>query len=391
MTDTTWLLKPGSNDYTNGGNWSVNTPGQDDTGFFGTSNTTDLSIGTFTQAGGWVFNPWAAQYIFTITSSGGLQFFGSGISVNGGGATIYDGGAMDFFDNSSAGKALIVNDGSGLGSGLTFHDGSNAGNATIININQLSFTDDSSAGMANIINQSTMTFDLDSSAGSAKIQTFAGGSVTFRGNSNGGKAQLITHAGGIVDFSQSSGPGGNHHLSVGSIAGGGTYELGADQLTVGGNARSTTVTGPIDDGGAGGGIGGALVKVGHGTLKLSHAHNTYSGGTTLKAGGLDVAALGAAGIGAIKFAGLATLKIENAALSHHVFSNPIDKFGNNDVLDLSGLSFDPAATAAYHAASHHLTVHSGSVTDTLTLLGPLGTHFEAISDGHGGTDLLLHA
>jgi autotransporter-associated beta strand protein len=375
MTDATWVLQAVSNNYFDGGNWNIigsAPPSTDDTGFFGTSNITDISIDTSTQVGAWVFNPGASQYSFTITSAGGVQFSESGITVNGGGATIYDGGAMDFFNNSTAGKAVIVNDGSGLGSGLTFHDGSNAGNATIITINQLSFTDDSSAG-------------------SAKIQTFAGGSVTFLGNSNGGKAQLITYAGGIVDFSQSSGPGGNHHLSVGSIAGAGTYDLGADQLTVGGNGLSRTVSGLIDDGGAGGGIGGALVKVGHGTLKLSHAHNTYSGGTTLKAGALDVAALGAAGIGAIKFAGLATLKIENAALSHHVFSNPIDKFGNNDVLDLSGLSFDPGATATYHAASHHLTVHSGNVTDTLTLLAPLGTHFEAISDGHGGTDLLLHA
>ena len=50
------------------------------------------------------------------------------------------------------------------------------------------------------------------------------------------------------------------------------------------------------------------------------------------------------------------------------------------------------AGVTYHAASHHLIVHSGSVTDTLTLLSPLHTHFKAVSDGHGGTDVfLLHA
>ena len=40
-----------------------------------------------------------------------------------------------------------------------------------------------------------------------------------------------------------------------------------------------------------------------------------------------------------------------------------------------------------------ITVHSGSVTDTLTLLDPLRTHFTVANDGHGGTDvmLLLHA
>src|SRR5260370_35541171 len=101
---------------------------------------------------------------------------------------------MEFFNNSSAGRAVLINDGGGSGSGLTFPDGSNAGHATIYNINQLSFKDDSSAGKANIANHSAITFDLDSSAGSAKIVTFAGGSVTFLGNSNGGGAQLITQA-----------------------------------------------------------------------------------------------------------------------------------------------------------------------------------------------------
>lgn len=111
--------------------------------------------------------------------------------------------------------------------------------------------------------------------------------MTFLADSNGGKAELITHAGGIVDFSQSSGPGGNHSLSVGSIDGGGTYELGADQLFVGSNGRSGNVSGLIEDGGAGGGIGASLIKVGHGTLKLSGpgGASQYSGGTTLKAAG----------------------------------------------------------------------------------------------------------
>ena len=43
----------------------------------------------------------------------------------------------------------------------------------------------------------------------------------------------------------------------------------------------------------------------------------------------------------------------------------------------------------YHKASHHLTVHSGHVTDTLTLLAPQSTHFAAASDHHGGTDVFL--
>jgi autotransporter-associated beta strand protein len=135
-----------------------------------------------------------------------------------------------------------------------------------------------------------------------------------------------------VDFSGTAGRDGLGHITAGSIAGAGTYELGGDQLTVGLNGLSTEVSGPIEDGGAGGGSGASLIKVGPGTLKLSYAGNTYSGGTILEAGKLDIAAVGAAGPGAITFAGRATLAIENAALSGHVFGNAIDSFARHDLI-----------------------------------------------------------
>jgi autotransporter-associated beta strand protein len=134
----------------------------------------------------------------------------------------------------------------------------------------------------------------------------------------------------------------------------------------------------------------SLVKSGLGTLVLS-ADNAYSGGTILKLGTLDLKAICAAGVGDITFAAhsQATLQITNAALSNHIFSNPIDAFGNRDTLDLSGIHFHAGAKATYNTATHDLTVHSGHVTDTLTLLSPHGTHFEAASDHHGGTDVFL--
>jgi autotransporter-associated beta strand protein len=134
----------------------------------------------------------------------------------------------------------------------------------------------------------------------------------------------------------------------------------------------------------------SLVKSGLGTLVLS-AHNAYSGGTILKLGTLDLQAISAAGIGDITFAAhsQATLQIRNAALSNHIFNNPIDAFGDHDTLELIGLHFHAGAKATYHKVTHDLTVHSEGVTDTLTLLSPHGTHFEAASDGHGGTDVFL--
>jgi autotransporter-associated beta strand protein len=364
MAFITWQVSPSSNDYSTAGNWSGGTvPGIFDAASFGTSTMTGLSITSGTNVGEWVFNPGASQYSFTISGSFKDDgFVGAGILVNGGSATISV-GALSF---------------------LSFFNSSTAGLASIINLGGLYFSEMSTGGNASILNNGLVEFKDDSSAGRATIHTLPGGTLEFVGFATGGNAQLITD--GTVDFSESVGLAGDHNLSAGSIEGAGIYELGPNHVAVGSNGLSKTASGLIDDGG----LGGGLVKVGHGKLTLSHAFNTYSGGTGLDAGTLDLAAVEAAGTGPISFGGKATLAIENAALSVHVFgSNNIDFFGKHDFLDLTGLKFDPDATATYQKASHHLTVHSGHVTDTLTLLSPHGTHFTTASDGHGGTKVTL--
>lgn len=136
-------------------------------------------------------------------------------------------------------------------------------------------------GSATIINNSggTTTFDNSSTAGTATITTNNGGGIFFAGSSSGGQAIYTTNAGGLFDISQLTSGG----TTAGSIAGAGTYFLGANALTVGGNDLSTTVSGVIADGG----VGGALVKVGTGTLTLSGT-NTYTGATTVNTGALEV-------------------------------------------------------------------------------------------------------
>ncbi len=93
-------------------------------------------------------------------------------------------------------------------------------------------------------------------------------------------ARFITNAGGTVDFSGVT----SGAVNTGSIEGAGTYSLGSNSLTVGGNDLSTTVSGLIEDGG----LGGSLFKTGTGTLTLSGA-NTYSGFTTVADGTLSLA------------------------------------------------------------------------------------------------------
>jgi len=352
---TTWNQSPTSSAYSDPSNWSAGRPLSTGTAEFEASNVTNISVIDLDHESiaQWLFNPGATQYNFDIEDGASVLFEGVGITINSGSAHIFDFSHLFFDFSSSAGAALIDDFGS-----VQFRESSNAGTA-IIHVYAGGFTSGLPAA------------------------------VYFMNNSTGKSAQLITEVNGIVDFSSSSGLDGLGHVSAGSIAGAGIYDLGGDQLTVGSNGLSTEVSGPINDGGTSGNNGASLVKVGHGTLRLSHAGNTYSGGTILEFGKLDVAAVGAAGTGAITFAGRATLEIDNAALPGHHFGTAIDAFAKHDVIDLAGLKFHAGATATYHRGNHHLTVHSGTVTDTLTLNSPYGTHFAVASDGHGGTDVLL--
>jgi autotransporter-associated beta strand protein len=208
--------------------------------------------------------------------------------------------------------------------------------------------------------------------------------VFFEDYSTAGNGQLNNDVGGIVDFSASLGPLGDRVLTVGSIEGAGTYNLGADRLIVGLNGPPTTVSGLIE------GLGGVLLKTGLDTLTLSHAGNTYSGGTILSGGTLDLDAVKAASTGDITFNTPSHLIVENAALSPgHVFENHILAFGKKDILDLSGLHFHKGASAKYHPATDVLMVHSGHATDRLTLVSPLGFDFHTANDHHGGTEVFL--
>ena len=371
MSNSTWIVSPssGPDNYNNNANWSQNIPGSGDSGFFGFSKEPNLSIASYSSSliGQWIFTTGASKYIITVgflTTPGFLDFYGDGIIAN---------------DTS-----VDVNISFGV---VTFHNFSNAGNAVFKVGDQLTFTDVSTASNAKITNRGIVEFMSDSTAGNSVIVST--NRVIFQDFANAGNAQL-TATGGTVDFSQSAGPAGNHQLTVGSIDGAGTYLLGGDQLIVGSSGPPTNVSGLIDDAG----LGGSLVKVGQDKLTLSHAGNTYSGGTTIERGAFEVAAIGAAGTGPISFESMgkakATLEIDNASLSGHVFAtNKIDNFGKHDILDLTGLHFHAGATAKYHPATDVLAVRSGHVADKLTLVSPHGTHFEAASDHHGGTDVFL--
>jgi autotransporter-associated beta strand protein len=183
-------------------------------------------------------------------------------------------GQVNFFDHSTAGFAAITNNDAGI---VAFNNHASADNATIVNNAIAAF------GGVGFFNHST--------AGNAFITTNNGALTVFADHADGGTARFETASGGIVDFSGSIGPNGDGRISAGSIAGAGTYYIGAgNTLVVGGNNLSTEVSGVIADFnpcGCGPAGPGALEKVGSGKLILSGT-NTYTGATTINGGILSV-------------------------------------------------------------------------------------------------------
>ncbi len=214
-----------------------------------------------------------------VNKDAGLVLFNAQSSAGNAAASITnnDQGQVHFSNHSTAGSATITNNDFGV---LDFNNQSSADNATIVN--------SSAIGMA-FLNRST--------AGNAFITTNNNSATFFFDRSDGGTARFETEAGSIVDFSGSRGANNDGRINAGSIAGGGNYYIGGgNTLSVGGNDRSTEVSGVIADNNPCGCTTGpgALEKVGLGTMILSGA-NTYTGGTTITAGMLQLGNGGATG------------------------------------------------------------------------------------------------
>lgn len=132
---------------------------------------------------------------------------------------------------------------------------------------------------------------------------------------------------------------------------------------------------------------GTVEKGGIGTLILTGG-NSYSGGTTLTAGTLDIATVGAAGTGAIAFtAGAQTLQLEAAAFNGGLFGNTITGYAaDGDTIDVRGIGL---AIASYNGGTGVLTL-TGSSMASVTIGTGYGTFlFTTAADGAGGTAVTI--
>ena len=136
---------------------------------------------------------------------------------------------------------------------------------------------------------------------------------------------------------------------------------------------------------------GSLDQAGSGKLSLA-GHNTFTGGTTLHAGIIDVASTDALGTGALTFAsGAQELDIETTACSGGDYATSLKGFGTEDTIDLLGIG---TATSATLGVGNVLTVAGGGATAVLHFDGAQDFSsytFSVVSDGSGGTKVTMAA
>ena len=268
----TWNANPVDNDWSNPGNWTPATipNGPADTATFGVSSRTNVFIRAPIEVNSIVFTPGASAFTVTtrptreimLTVSGagitndsgitqnfvtsadengsstiiftGFATAGNGtVLTNNGGPELYVSGNTYFYDNASAGSAVVVNNSGYWGAQTIFYDNSTAADATLI-------------------------------ANGASPPDVFGGSVWFE-SPNAGNATLIANGGennGGFIFLKGGGSntarvelydqgflitGSNSDSAVGSIEGDGGITLAVTYNLSVGNNLSTVFSGVIQD------------------------------------------------------------------------------------------------------------------------------------------------
>ncbi|MGH6763716.1 MAG: autotransporter-associated beta strand repeat-containing protein [Phyllobacterium sp.] len=269
--------------------------------------------------------------------------------------------SIDFYDDSSAGSASIAND----GGGTSFNGNSTAGNATIVN----------NYG-------SPLGFYGNASAGSATITNHIGGSTYFAGSSTADTASITNNAGGKVRISELTADG----IAIGSLSGDGRVILGSKRLTLGGLGKNDAIGGVIEDGPDG--SGGSLAKIGNGVLTLT-GDNSYTGGTTVASGTLQIGNNGLRGsiTGDVEIAAAGTLAFNRS--DDFSFDDRFNGVGAIEkrgagVLALTGDSHDFAGTTTVQAGALAVNGMLGGVIDVrsgarLQGTGTVGT--TSVADG----------
>lgn len=346
-----------------------NTPGQASLLQLSASSGDTLAAPITVNGGLLVTN--ASANPFTV--AGNLSGAASGITVNGGvifagtnnytGGTVVNGGNLTFAIGSAiptGGTLTLNNNGS-----VTVSAASALPNVLVNGTNFITGNGNSGTAITTLNDAGTLTlsvvggsevFDLTGPMTGAGTLVLGSSPMTLRFNGTAGDASAIFNLGSgtaVADVRST----GTTALALGGLSGGPGTQLQGDNsgganltYTIGGADANTEFDGLIKDGNNGAVTATvALVKTGAGILTLANA-NTYSGGTTINGGSLQInnSAGSGSGSGAVIVASGGTLG------GVGMISGP--------VAVNAGGAFAPGNPLGVLTLSNSLTLEAGSTT-----------------------------
>jgi autotransporter-associated beta strand protein len=335
------------------------------------------------------------QTVFVLTSPGigrNIISFGGSSSADHGtftiqGADVFS-SSLNFTENSTAAHGTFTVQGANQALPILTQPG-NLNFSGSSSADQGTFTVQGGTGSLGF-RGGELNFGGNSTAGNATLiadgQSTGAPKIVFGGGATGGTPRVELFGNGLLDISGLTSLG----VTIGSLEGDGSVLLGARILTMGSNNLSTTFAGVIQDGGASGGTGGAVSKIGTGTLALSGA-NIYTGPTTVTGGKLLVngsiasavtvngGTLGGAGTtGAVSVNSGGTLSPGNSPGILHVVGNLSLSLGSTYLVELNGT----AVGTQHDQADVMGQVSLGGATLSLSLgfVPAVGTTFNVINN-----------
>ncbi len=256
----TWSTNPISGDWYTAENWNPNTVpnGPNDVATLGASSITTLTFpASSTTVLDSIILQSEADFYSVVVKESSLTFVGSGIP----------GLTGVFFDVASRSTLIF--------------QGTSECRAGIYNKGIILFQDQSSRPTGGTEGDSggVITFSDQSSAGGT---FYTNGGVYFNDDSTAEQVSYLGVIGpGFADISGHNAPG----LAIQKPYGDGNIYLGANNLTISSTDLFYPYCGSLKDGGAYGGTGGSLTKVGPpGSRAILDGSSHYTGGTTILGG-----------------------------------------------------------------------------------------------------------
>jgi len=146
-----------------------------------------------------------------------------------------------------------------------------------------------------------------------------------------------------------------------SLTGTGAVTLGGNALTLNPSTTTSNISGLIS------GTGGSIVMGGSGTLTLSDASNSYTGGTTINSGTVQASGAAALGTGTATIYNGGTLSINNVTAANAIALN------NGGTLIGTGASATSSGVTTVGATASSVSIGTGSSTSDAFTLGTSGT------------------